>query len=106
MKFIYGGAMEEEEYEALAQLIVAADKYGLDELKKICSLAIRSTLPVKNIVDCLILADKINCPELLRDSKVLFKDLVLYLRRDQTLSPLWDKLEKAHWLLLVDTLSE
>lgn len=106
MKFIYGGVMEEKEYEALAQLIVAADKYGLDELKKICSLAIRSTLPVKNIVDCLILADKIDCPELLRDAKVLFKDLVLYLRRDQTLSPLWDKLEKTHWALLVDTLSE
>jgi len=97
LRFIYGGVLEEAKFEPLAQLIVAADKYGLDELKKKCELAIRCDLRVGNIIDALLLADTANCPLLHREAKVLFKALASCLKRDPTN---WNKLATRPFLCL------
>jgi len=84
LRFLYSGLMEEEEFASLAELIGAADKYGLDELKKACELAMRTDLQMENLIDALLLADMHNCPRLLRDAKVLFKGFAQFLKQNRS----------------------
>lgn len=73
LKFLYGGIPEEKQFEPLVKLIVASDKYIMDELKEICESAIIADLQVENVVDALLIADMHNCQRLLRAAKTLFK---------------------------------
>jgi len=97
LRFLYGGVMEEKEFKSLAELIVAADKYGIDDLKNICESTVRTRLQFENIVDALLLADMHNCASLLRDGKVLFKALAKLLKKDQSN---WNKLAERPSLLM------
>jgi len=97
LRFLYGGVMEEKEFKSLAELIVAADKYGIDDLKNICESTVRAHLQFENIVDALLLADMHNCASLLRDGKVLFKALAKLLKKDQCN---WNKLAERPSLLM------
>ena len=97
LRFLYGRVMEEDKFEALAELIAAADKYGIEKLKRICESAICANLGVENIIDALLVADMHNCASLLRDAKVVFKALAEILKKDQTK---WNKLTKSPGLLL------
>jgi len=105
LSYLYGGVMEEESFESLAELIAAADKYGLDELKKICESTLRYNLQFDNIIDALLVADTHNCTSLLRDAKVLFKRLVKILKQDKAN---WNKLAMRPDLLmqLLDCLTD
>ena len=73
LQFVYGGNLKETQFEPLTQLIAAADKYGLDELKDICGSAISANLKVDDVIEALRTADMYNCPSLLGNAKALFK---------------------------------
>ena len=73
LRFLYGETPKEKQFLPLAELIVAADKYGLDELKEICGSAIGTNLQTENIIDALLIADMHNCQSLLQDAKTLFR---------------------------------
>ena len=61
------------QFEPLAQLLAAADKYGSVELKDICGSAIGTNLQVENVIEALRIADMYNCQSLLCHAKDLFK---------------------------------
>ena len=53
LEYIYTGQVDRSKAD---QLIAAADKYGLEELRNICEDAIQESLNIKNAVDMLFLA--------------------------------------------------
>ena len=83
LRFVYGGRSEEEEFDIVADMIVAADKYGLDDLKHDCEQYLRRTLFVEDVVDAFILSKRHNCPGLLKDAKALFEPYAGVLREDE-----------------------
>ena len=97
LRFLYGGVVEEDEFKALAKLVAAAEKYSMDELKRICESTMRANLQMENIIDALLLADMYNCSSLLRDAKTLFKPLVKFLKKNEND---WSKMAERPGLLL------
>jgi len=96
LRFLYSGAVEEKQFEDLARLVAAADKYGMDELKKICESTMRANLQAKDVIDALLIADIHNCSSLLHDAKTLFKPLAKFLKNEDD----WNKLAERPGLLL------
>jgi len=96
LRFLYSGAVEEEQFDDLAKLVAAAEKYGMDELKKICESTMRANLQLENVIDALLIADIHNCSSLLRDAKTLFKSLAKFLKNEDD----WNKLAERPGLLL------
>ena len=63
LQFLYTGTAKEMQTFAM-DLLVAADKYQIESLKKECASSLLKALAVKNAVRILILAHLHNCPEL------------------------------------------
>ena len=61
LRFLYGGVVEENQFYALAKLVAAAEKYAMDELKRICESIMLANLQMANIIDALLTADVHNC---------------------------------------------
>ena len=97
LRYLYGSVLEEKEFEPLAKLIAAADKYGIDELKEICASALSTNLQVQDVIDALLLADLHNCQGLLRAAKTLFKAHSATVKEDQIK---WKKLVERPSLVL------
>ena len=97
LRYLYGSVLEEKEFEPLAKLIAAADKYGIDELKEICASALSDNLQVQDVIDALLLADMHNCQGLLRAAKTLFKAHSATVKEDQAK---WKKLTERPNLML------
>ncbi|XP_070507573.1 speckle-type POZ protein-like [Chironomus tepperi] len=71
------------------KLIYGAEKYGLDELKKVCVLTMIKNLSVKNVVDYFLLADQHGIEDLLdrcivfiKEHQVLVEDEEIWMRLD------------------------
>ena len=62
LRFLYSGVLEEIKFEAVVKLVAAAEKYGVEELKRKCESAIRANLRIANVIDALLIADMHNCP--------------------------------------------
>ena len=56
LRYIYTGEMDVEEVDVLAEIMVAADKYGVDSLKEECASRLSQNLSVENASQYLILA--------------------------------------------------
>ncbi|CAN6229623.1 unnamed protein product [Urochloa humidicola] len=56
----------------MRQLLVAADRYGLDRLKHICEGKLHATIDERTVASVLALAERHNCPRL-RDACLAFK---------------------------------
>ena len=97
LKYLYGHIPKNEEYASLAKLMVAADKYGLDDLKEQCDDAICANLQVENVIDCLLLADTYNFSNVFSDAETLFKAHVETLGQNEEN---WSKLAQRPSLLL------
>ena len=97
LRFLYGENPKEEQFEPLAELVVAADKYGLDELKEICASFMGANLETENVIDALLIADMHNCPSLLQDAKILFRARTEAVKEDREK---WNKLAERPSLLL------
>jgi len=59
--------------DSTMELLAAADKYCVDDLKMICEKAINSNLHCNNVIDALIMAEKHNCPTMLTAAKAVFE---------------------------------
>ena len=96
LRFLYSGVVEEKQFEALAKLVAAAEKYTMDELKRICESTMRANLQMENVIDALLIADTHNCSSLLRDAKTFFKPLAKFLKKKEND---WNKLVERPGLL-------
>ena len=72
LKYLYSGRRPRCLVEDLLGLFAAADKYGVDELKKVCESALSSRLSSENVIDVLVLADRHNCPEMMEHATLVF----------------------------------
>ena len=73
LKFLYCDVAPEYHEDISAGLLVAAERYGLEELKKRCESALTSHLDAKNVVEFLLLADDHNCPTLLEKASLVLR---------------------------------
>ncbi|XP_065203753.1 speckle-type POZ protein B-like [Planococcus citri] len=65
LRFIYTGKCENTSTDnSVYDLIAAADKYGLDRLKKICEDSVSKSLSVGSALNVLLLAEQYNANEL------------------------------------------
>jgi len=65
LKFLYSGIQPEYDERISAGLLVVADKYGIDDLKKICESTLAVHLDRGNVIELLLIAKSYNCPTLL-----------------------------------------
>jgi len=72
LRFLYTGVASKYEEDSTMELLAAADKYCVDDLKMICEKEINANLNGDNVIDALILAEKHNCPTLLTSAKAVF----------------------------------
>merc|ERR1711915_1031361 len=71
-RFLYTDVAPEYAEDSTMELLALADKYCVDDLKKICKEAINSNLNSDNVIDVLILAEKHRCSTLLTSAKAVF----------------------------------
>lgn len=74
LDYLYSGAAPENMPEIGLELLVAADKYGLDELKNLCEANVGDRLTAANVVDVVIVADKVNCASLYDKAVVVLRN--------------------------------
>lgn len=92
LRFIYCGKMESNETDDLFKLILAANKYSMIGLVKICADLLSSDLSVDNAVDCLIIADRVNEDSL----KKMCINMIIENKRDAAIAEGYKKLKKFH----------
>uniref|UniRef100_A0ACD5V197 Uncharacterized protein n=1 Tax=Avena sativa TaxID=4498 RepID=A0ACD5V197_AVESA len=77
LHFIYTDSLPDDNGEAygttavMQHLLVAADRYGVDKLKQVCDMKLRTSLDVETVATTLALAEQHHCP-LLREACVTF----------------------------------
>jgi len=76
LQFLYSGLPPAYLDEIAMDLIVAADKYSCEEMVDISAAYISKNLNSDNVIDALLVADKINHEDLMKDAKVVFKSCV------------------------------
>ena len=62
LRFIYCGKLPDD--SSADSILPLADKYGIPELKEVCTFALKKTLSKENAIKTLCLADLHQCPEL------------------------------------------
>jgi len=73
LKYLYCGEAPEYCGEDTMDLIAAADKYGLDDLKKTSESLLCSQLDKENVIEAILLADRHGCPELFQQATGVLK---------------------------------
>ena len=96
LKFLYSGQKSEFQNDVPMDLLFAADKYGLDDLTRICETEISHYLTAENVIDALILAESCNCTELMASASAVFRSQA----RDLKKSNQWTKFSDSPTLLL------
>ena len=96
IKYIYSGQEPKCWAEDAMDLLSAADKYGLDELKKMCESFLCCHLSSDNVIELLLLADSHNCSKLMQHATTTFKMYLGDLKNDER----WKKLMRNPDLLL------
>jgi len=84
LHYLYSGVPPNNLAEIAMGLLVAADKYGLDDLKSLCEANVCDHLQANNVVDALIVADRTNCPNLRDKAKVLLRSNIDSLDEEAT----------------------
>lgn len=82
-KFLYSGIPPPFREAISPGLLIAADKYGLDDLKMACESDLTKNLSTENVVDYLLLAYGHNCPRLLHSSMLTFRSHFDTLDKDE-----------------------
>jgi len=96
IKYLYGG-LPEGDWDFWIELLKAADKYEMIELKELCESTIAANLDHDNVIDAVLLADEYNCSNLLTCAKVFFKIHVGSLKESKQK---WQQLKRNPALLL------
>lgn len=73
LEFLYSGLPPKNLKEVALELLIVADKYGVDGLTEICESNACENLTAENVVDSLLVAEKTNCSKLLSNSKSVFR---------------------------------
>ncbi|XP_014237892.1 protein maternal effect lethal 26-like [Trichogramma pretiosum] len=73
LRYFYIGTIESRKVSLIIDLLVAADKYQVDELKNECERILSSLLSPENAVDILQVADKCNMKNLEKNAAELIK---------------------------------
>ena len=60
-------------HEDAVDLLIAADRFGVDNLKKMCEDFLCDHLNVHNIIEVLIVADRLNCADLLQQAVNVYR---------------------------------
>ncbi|XP_014234673.1 protein roadkill-like [Trichogramma pretiosum] len=68
LRFIYTGSVEKEEVSFIIDLLMAADKYQLEELQRKCEEILSRNLSTKNAIDILKIADKCSMKNLKKNA--------------------------------------
>ena len=72
LRFLYTDVAPKYAADLTMDLLAAADKYCVDDLKMICERSINSNLNGENVIDALIMAEKHHCPTLMTSAKAVF----------------------------------
>ena len=70
LKYLYSDTLPKDFAEVSLDLLVAADKYGVEKLKQKCESG--APINADNVVDALIVAEKINSKTLMERAKNIF----------------------------------
>jgi speckle-type POZ protein len=100
LRFIYTGHCEVENLEE--QLLVAANKYDIQDLKQICAKEMRKKLTVDNAVDLLIFSD-------LHQAKDLKDGAIRFINKNAPAvmkTPSWTNFPKSHQHLVYELYSK
>ncbi|XP_014237852.1 speckle-type POZ protein B-like [Trichogramma pretiosum] len=76
LRYIYTGAVETQDCSLTAEILAAAEKYQLKELKDRCERILGSNLSTENAIDVLKVADKYSMKNLKRKAVDFFKHKV------------------------------
>jgi speckle-type POZ protein len=98
LNFIYAGRCTPDITDLASDLLIAADKYRLEELKNHCERCLMQALAHDNACQLLIISDVYNA-ERLRQKAVRF---ILHHTKDITSTPGWDQLLNSHPKLVTD----
>ncbi|KAL3998449.1 Protein maternal effect lethal 26 [Acanthocheilonema viteae] len=100
LNFIYCGRClrDVNEFAFASDLLIAADKYRLEELKSHCEKALIQALTFENVCELLIISDIYSAPRL-RHRAVEF---IIQHPRNITSTPGWDNVVKQHHDLVTD----
>lgn len=81
IEYIYTGKYEQQT-QAVEQLLIAADKYGVPGLKELCELKLIEIIDIKTVVNLLVLSDRYKAGalwekamEFIRENNTAFKEL-------------------------------
>ena len=96
LKFLYTGVSPKYGGHATMELLAAADKYCVNDLKVMCARAISSNLNGNNVIDALLLAEKHYCSTLMTSAIAVFGSHAKALKSTKA----WNKLIKSPTLLL------
>jgi len=102
LEYLYSGKPPKNLYKISLDLLVVADKYGMDEVKDLCMKNLYDRVSDKNVVDALLVAHKLGNEDLMSHAKTVFRGWSDFFRSD---SPEMEKL-KACPELLVDLMLE
>ena len=96
LRFLYSGLAQENVTDNALDLLMAADKYGVDGLKQICEE--KASIDRDNVVDALLVADSIQNEKIMSRAKAVFRSHVdeLMTSVDET-----DRLPRALFLQLI-----
>ena len=78
LRFLYSGLAPENVTDKALDLLLAADKYGVDGLKQICEE--KASIHRDNVVDALLVADSIQNEKIMSRAKAVFRSHVDELR--------------------------
>jgi len=98
LRFIYADEKPQPDSrtDIMMGLLIAADKYGVDDLKAYCETTLCSRLNTKNVIEALLLAETHNCSVLMATAMSVFASFVHVLRKQDK----WNELKKSPSLLL------
>merc|ERR1712168_1038005 len=74
LRFLYSGLAPENVADKALDLLLVADKYGVDGLKEICEE--KASIHRDNVVDALLVADSIQNEKLMTRAKAIFRSYV------------------------------
>merc|ERR1712168_711806 len=97
LKYLYSGVEPDYSSENTMDLLAAADKYGVEDLKGICEALLRRQVDSDNVIEMLVFADIHGCPLLMERATGIFKFRVLDLMKEKER---WKKLKASSELLL------
>ncbi len=69
----------------MMELLAAADKYGVADLKKYCESTLCSRLNAENVIEALLLAESHDCPALMASAMTVFGSFVDVLKQRKRL---------------------